>query len=97
MQIRDCKTLLEPKTEESHFEKVVTCPGSRLISCGPGYRPGNSPRDLATAHLALDLHQLHLPKDPEGEMPIHVPRGKIANLSLTLYPEMALQLRSSSS
>lgn len=53
--------------------------------------------NLDTAYLTLALHQKHLPRDPEGDTPIHVPRGKPANLSLTLYPEIALHLGSSSS
>lgn len=54
------------------------------------------PMNLATAHLAT-LHKYHLPRDPEGDMPIHVPRGKTVKLSLTLYPEMVLHLGSISS
>ena len=42
------------KSKEGSFEKTRLCLAGRLADTSPGYRPGNSPVDSATAPLGPD-------------------------------------------
>lgn len=69
-QAGDREAVAGPKAEESHLEKTGTCPGGKLTSCAPGYRPGDSSEGLGCS-LAWPWPclQHHLPRDPTRDTP----------------------------